>query len=272
MKLHVSHCTSYRFVPPTRGIVQSLRLTPSIFDGQTIHDWSVTVEGAEMGAAFRDGAGDWVQTVSLLGPVAEMIVLVEGAVTTSDLAGVLKGHKEHVPPMAYLQSTRPTYPDTALRRLAQAAVDDRATAGPLEMAHALSAAVADAIAYRPGQTHAHTTAAEALALGMGVCQDHAHALIAVALATDMPARYVTGYLHSSDEGGAQEASHAWAEIHVDGLGWVGFDPSNRCCPDERYIRLGSGQDALDAAPIRGIARGGGDESLKVSVAVQQVAQ
>ena len=44
----------------------------------------------------------------------------------------------------------------------------------------LSAAVADAIAYRPGATHAHTTAAEALALGEGVCQDHAHALIAAA--------------------------------------------------------------------------------------------
>ena len=26
-------------------------------------------------------------------------------------------------------------------------------------------------------------------------------------------------------------------------------------PDERYIRLGSGLDAQDAAPIRGIARG-----------------
>ncbi|GAB1364405.1 hypothetical protein MASR1M32_36410 [Rhodobacter sp.] len=42
---------------------------------------------------------------------------------------------------------------------------------------------------------------------------------------------------------------------VPGLGWVGFDPANRCCPDDRYIRLGSGFDARSAAPIRGIARG-----------------
>ena len=30
---------------------------------------------------------------------------------------------------------------------------------------------------------------------------------------------------------------------------MGFDASNRVCPDERYIRIGSGVDAIDAAPI-----------------------
>jgi transglutaminase-like putative cysteine protease len=117
--------------------------------------------------------------------------------------------------------------------------------------------VADAIAYTPGETEHGTTAAEALALGHGVCQDHAHALIACALSLDIPARYVTGYLFASEETGLHEASHAWAELHVEGLGWVGFDVSNRCCPDERYIRLGSGADATEAAPIRGVAQGWG---------------
>ena len=156
--------------------------------------------------------------------------------------------------------------------MAEATLAAHAKASPLEQAHALSAAISDAIAYHPGETHAQTTAAEALSLGLGVCQDHAHALIGVAQSVEMPARYVTGYLHSSEDGQAHEASHAWAEIHVAGLGWVGFDPSNRCCPDERYIRLGSGYDSIDAAPIRGIAKGSGDESLMVSVAVQQVSQ
>ena len=74
------------------------------------------------------------------------------------------------------------------------------------------------------------------------------------------------------QGVAHEAAHAWAEVHVAGLGWVGFDPANRCCPDDRYIRLGSGLDAQDAAPIRGIARGVGAESLDVTVAVQALQQ
>jgi hypothetical protein len=58
----------------------------------------------------------------------------------------------------------------------------------------------------------------------------------------LPARYVSGYLlaDADGHGKAHEAAHAWAEIWIEGLGWVGFDPANRCCPDDRYIRLGSG--------------------------------
>jgi len=88
----------------------------------------------------------------------------------------------------------------------------------------------------------------------------------------LPARYVSGYLFADAQGVAHEAAHAWAEVYVAGLGWVGFDPANRCCPDDRYIRLGSGLDAQDAAPIRGIARGMGAESLDVTVAVQALQQ
>lgn len=59
---------------------------------------------------------------------------------------------------------------------------------------------------------------------------------------------------------------------MQGLGWIGFDPANSCCPDDRYIRLGSGLDAQDAAPIKGTARGLGAESLDVTVAIQAVQQ
>ena len=105
-----------------------------------------------------------------------------------------------------------------------------------------------------------------------MCQDHAHVLIAAARSADIPARYVSGYLQSGSDGSDHEAAHAWAELHVPGLGWIGFDPANRCCPDARYIRLGSGLDARDAAPIRGISRGMGGESLAVRVAVQMAEQ
>lgn len=272
MRLRVRHETVSHFDPPMRGVVQSHRLTPSLFEGQQIIDWTVSVEGAARGAGFRDGAGDWIETVSLLGPVERMVVEVLGEVETFDLAGVLRGHRETIPPMAYLRPTRATRADKALIELAGDAVAALGPGGALEKAHALSAAVADAIRYTPGETEHGTTAAEALALGHGVCQDHAHALIACALSLDIPARYVIGYIFASEQMGLHEASHAWAELHVEGLGWVGFDPSNRCCPDERYIRLGSGADATEAAPIRGVAQGAGQERLDVKVTVDQAAQ
>ena len=192
-----------------------------------------------------------------------------GTVETTDLSGVLRGHKELIAPEAYLRPTDPTLPDA---RVLQMAGVVRAAETTFTAAHALAETVADAIAYRPGTTHAHTTAATALAQGEGVCQDHAHAMIAIARAADIPARYVSGYLHSGADGSAHEAAHAWAELYIAGYGWIGFDPANRCCPDARYIRLGSGLDAQDAAPIRGVSRGQGVESLDVTVAVQSQEQ
>ncbi len=268
MLLSVDHVTRYIYDRPVRGVVQSHRLSPSVFDGQAVRDWTVEVSDGIAGGMFRDGAGDRVQGWTVKGPVREIEVRVTGTVETVDLAGVLRGHRETVPAEVYLCETAATRADAALATLADAA---READGPLAMAHRLSALVSEAIAYRPGTTTARTTAAEALAQGQGVCQDQAQALIACARHVGMPARYVSGYLFASD-GDAPEAAHAWAELWVAGLGWVGFDAANRCCPDDRYIRLGSGFDAVDAAPIRGTARGNGQERLDVAVAVRQVQQ
>ncbi len=264
MLLLIDHVTRYRYGHPVRGVVQSHRLTPSRFDGQQVVEWNVTVSGGTPGGAFRDGAGDWVQGWTIKGPVDEIEVRVQGKVSTTDLAGVLRGHRESTPPLAYLRETPATALTPALLDLSASATE---ADGSLALAHALSLAVSEAVAYRPGSTNAKTTAAEALAQGEGVCQDHAQVLCTIARARGMPARYVSGYLLADAEGQAHEAAHAWAELYLEGLGWVGFDPANECCPDDRYVRLGSGLDAQEAAPIRGSARTVGEERLDVTVAV-----
>ena len=268
MLLTVDHITHYTYDRPVRGVVQSHRLTPSRFDGQRVLEWAVSVTGGAMGGSFRDGAGDMVQSWTVAGPVTEIAVHVKGQVETTDLAGVLRGHRETVPPLAYLRQSLATKPDAAIADLARVFTRNDHLGG----AHALSVAVSDAIAYAPGTTHGATTAAEALALGKGVCQDHAQVLIAASRVAGLPARYVSGYLQANQDGAPHEAAHAWAELYVQGIGWIGFDPANRCCPDARYIRLGSGLDAQDAAPIRGISRavgsaGAAAENLSVTVAI-----
>jgi transglutaminase-like putative cysteine protease len=267
MRLTVGHSTLYQFAAPMRFVTQSHRLTPATNGSQTVLDWKVSAEGAVFGSAFVDGAGDAVNTMTVQGPVERIAVLVEGTVETRDTAGMLRDHREIISPRVYLQPTRAIEPGRALLELRDAAIEGIDADRPLERSHRLANAVADAIAYEPGTTHAHTTAAETLEQGTGVCQDLAHAMIAVAHASGLPARYVTGYLLTGDDVEAGEAAHAWAELHVGDLGWIGFDPANRCCPDERYIRLASGRDARDAAPIRGVSRGGGTEAMDVSVVV-----
>jgi len=143
----------------------------------------------------------------------------------------------------------------------------------IEVLHELSHAVRAAVAYETGQTTVATNAEQALEIGKGVCQDHAHVFIAAARLLGLPARYVSGYL-LLDEGTVQQAGHAWAEAHVPGLGWVGFDPSNEICPDNRYVRVAVGADYTEAAPVTSLTQGGdaGAMSVALDVAQQVMAQ
>ena len=272
MKLQVTHRTTYSYDIPPRSVLQSHRLLPASFDGQKVLSWDVQISGGDVsrGAGFVDGAGDWIETVAIRGEVTGVTIDVLGEVETKDTLGVVKGLKSKAPPRAYMRASPMTALNGDLRDLASDAVAGVQT--ELDRAHALARAITGAIAYVPGMTDSQTSAAEALALGQGVCQDQSHALIAVARAVDMPGRYVTGYLHSTADGQSHEASHAWAELWVDGMGWVGFDAANACCPDEKYIRVGCGHDAVGAAPIRGISVGPGSETMGVTLTVMNSQQ
>jgi transglutaminase-like putative cysteine protease len=227
----------------------------------------VRVPGCAKPLEFRDGFGNTVQLVTVSAPHRELVVEAGGTVETKDCNGLVAGLGKAIPPRVFLKETAQTRPDAAIRDLAQS-IDAKDTLGRL---HALAGAVRDRVEYVAGITDAHTGAAEALADGKGVCQDHAHIFIAAARTMGIPARYVTGYLLLNGTAFA-EAHHAWAEAWIESLGWVGFDVANRICPTDRYVRLAAGLDARYAAPIVGSRRGGADEKLEVSVAVQQQQQ
>ena len=147
-------------------------------------------------------------------------------------------------------------------------VDGSPDGDKLDFLHALSTRIRDVVAYETGKTHVDTSAEEAVLHGHGVCQDHSHIFIGAARASDIPARYVSGYLMMNDRI-EQEATHAWAEAHIEGLGWVGFDVSNGISPDPRYVRVATGRDYRDAAPVTGISFGSTEQILTVGVEVEQ---
>jgi transglutaminase-like putative cysteine protease len=264
MLISIRHTTRYSYAEPVSYTVQSLRLTPSSFDGQRVLDWQVRAAGANAPLQLKDGFGNTVHLITINARHEELVIEAGGTVETADRNGVVAGLGDAAPPRVYLKETTQTRPDAAIRALA-ATVQGKDLLGRL---HALVGAVRDRVDYVPGVTDAHTGAAEALADGKGVCQDHAHIFIAAARTLGVPARYITGYLVLGQQSTSQ-AHHAWAEAWVEGLGWVGFDVANRVCPTERYVRLAAGLDAGYAAPIVGSRRGGSTEKLDVSVQVQQ---
>ncbi len=64
------------------------------------------------------------------------------------------------------------------------------------------------------------------------------------------------------------ASHAWAEVWLEPAGhWYGIDVTHRKPAGGQHRRLAVGRDYLDAAPVRGLRRGGGQEEIQVTVQV-----
>lgn len=264
MQLTIIHDTVYRYGQAAQMIIQALRMWPAPSPGQTITRWRVEVDGKRLQPSCNDGFGNPVATHTIDRSIETLRLSVRGSVSTRDLHGVLGDPSELLPPMFYLASTPLTESNAAIDALAQSVAG---SGSELEQLHRLNNGVRDRIDYLPYQTDAETTAVEAFAAAAGVCQDHAHVLIAAARSLGFPARYVSGYL--CPIGGAAAASHAWAEIFVADLGWLGFDAANRQSPDERYVRIACGRDYRDAAPVRGVRLGGIAESLEVLVSVAE---
>ena len=265
MQISVSHATTYRFErPPAHGL-QRLRLRPKSTHGQRVLDWEMAIEGARVEASYEDHNSNHTVLVSFATGTHEIAVTCGGRVETADNAGVLGPHTGFMPIWVFRDQTALTRPGPLLRALA-AGLRGAREPNRLDQLHELSAMVHDAITFEAGHTDARTDAEAALAAGHGVCQDYAHVFIGAARTLGCPARYVSGYLWQ-DGVIAQEAGHGWAEAHVEGLGWVGFDVANAVCPDERYVRVASGRDYRDAAPVTGIALGAGGSALSVQLAV-----
>jgi transglutaminase-like putative cysteine protease len=218
--------------------------------------------------AQEDSFGNLTHTFTVEGPVSELNVHVEGEVDTDDTHGVVRGAIERFPPSLFLRETPLTAPDAAMRDFAAAAKASSQN-DALSILHALLAAVHAEITFDVDPTKASTTAQESFAIKRGVCQDLTHIFIACARSIGIPARYVSGYFFRNDGVVEQNAGHAWAEAHVEGLGWVAFDAANKISATDAHLRVAVGLDYLGAAPIRGTRYGGGDEALTVRVRVDQ---
>jgi transglutaminase-like putative cysteine protease len=266
MRLAIRHTTRFRFARPAKHGLHRLRLIPKETQGQRIVDWTMTYAGATEQLVYDDQNHNRVVLVSVDEGAEELAITAAGEVDTVDHAGVLGAHSGHMPLWSFMGQTPLTKAGPQLRRMLGQL--ERSPDGILPTLHHLSALILDRVPYRKGRTSVATTAEEAIAGGNGVCQDHAHIFLAAARALDVPARYVSGYLKLDDRPD-QDATHAWAEAWVEGLGWVGFDVSNGISPDQRYVRVATGRDYRDAAPITGIGFGTVTQDLTVDLAVER---
>jgi transglutaminase-like putative cysteine protease len=127
--------------------------------------------------------------------------------------------------------------------------------------------------YDPKATVISTPLKEVFEKRHGVCQDFAHVMIAGLRGLGLPAAYVSGYLRTIPPPGKErlqgaDATHAWVSLWCgEGLGWVGFDPTNDILVENDHIVLAVGRDFSDVSPVDGIIVGSRKQKLGVAVDV-----
>ncbi|WP_431264571.1 transglutaminase family protein [Roseateles chitinivorans] len=272
MHLHISHETVYAYDSPVARSTQYLRLTPRPTRGLRVLHWALELPSPA--SACKDAFGNTMHVLSLDGPRRDIVLRAVGEVDTDD-APPTPDPEEELPSPLFLRDSPLTRADDQLRQFA-AGFSDAAKADAHGALLALMAAIGERMPYVRGYTDAATPAAEAFETGHGVCQDHAQVFVCCARLLGLPARYVSGYLATDFE---HVASHAWAEVRLppaDGAapahgmagGWLGYDISNQCLADGRYVKLATGADYLDACPVRGVRTGGGMETMRAEVLVK----
>ncbi|MCB1542785.1 MAG: transglutaminase family protein [Methylobacteriaceae bacterium] len=251
MRISIRHIITQEFTPPARSVIQLMRLRPRACESQSVMSWSIDADVDCQMREQQDAFGNFVQTLDADGPLQKLTVTARGEVETFDTAGVLRNETERFSPEVYLRDTDLTEADPALRKFAREAIKGAKT--ELDRPHFLMRAVNEAIAFEAARKEP-VSAIEVFKAKTGASCELAHVFIAAARSVGAPARFVSGYLASESDGAdrAADASdlRGWAEAYVEGLGWIGFDPSICLCMHDGHVRLAVALDYLGAAPLR----------------------
>lgn len=275
MKLQIHHRTHYTYAQPVRESFNEARLKPVTNEHQRCESFVLRVLPATRLRHYEDFCRNWVSHFEVVEPHASLTIEATSVVTTN--------RSTHLDPAArpapmdrlaeclrsercydYLQTSEYIGLDSALWRLA---IDASAGCTDVwETAQALMRWLHAEFRYTPRATTAYTRMSEALQRRTGVCQDYSHVLIGLCRSLQIPALYVSGYLHTP----GADSSHAWMEVFLPGLGWRGLDPTHNTPVDERYVKVAVGRDYADVPPTRGHYKGTQERRMDVAVEITEL--
>jgi transglutaminase-like putative cysteine protease len=281
MKLQIHHRTHHAYASPVRDSFNEARLEPVDSERQTRQSFLLRVLPSTRLSHYYDFYHNCVHVIDLLAPHQELTVEATSIVDTHELP-LLPEDATPAPLSALPACARlgecydflqPSTYVSLTPEAGQLALDVAAGRTDVwQVALAVMQHIHAEFVYLPAVTHVHTTMPEALRLRRGVCQDFAHVMTGLCRALGIPARYVSGYLYNgpADRLKGAQATHAWVEVFVPGIGWRGLDPTNAQQANSRYVKIASGRDYGDVSPLRGTYRGTAQRKLSVEVLVTRL--
>jgi transglutaminase-like putative cysteine protease len=272
MQFEILHRTHYRYAAPVRESFNEVRLQPPSDERQTVDSFLMKVLPATRLLHYRDFFQNTVHHFELPEPHDTLLIESQLQVTThppeplapdarpaamSRLGEALREGRCY----DLLQASRYVDVSPETWRLAVDALGGETDSwqGALRLMRFVHAH----LTYESRSTHVHTHMREVLAQRRGVCQDFAHVMLGLCRTLKIPALYVSGYLATE----IANATHAWVEVFVPGLGWQSLDPTHDRQPDATYVKIGSGRDYADVPPVSGTYKGTTERTMTVEVRV-----
>ncbi len=284
MLLDIRHITRYQYGVPVRESVMELWMQPQKSIHQRLISFELDVEPASQLFSYADSFGNAVYHFDVPQPHDQLTINARSAVETQPPAPqppaldpgewdrlrseFIRGeHFDYLQPHGFARET------DALRAFeAQHEIGEFRRYDPLTAVRGLNDAIYRAFEYETGITRPDSPIDDVLKAGRGVCQDFAHVMIAICRSWGVPARYVSGYLFTDKKQGDRsdpDATHAWIEVFLPSLRWIGFDPTNNAYCSERHVVCAVGRDYSDVPPSRGVYKGEAESLLDVGVSVRR---
>ena len=277
----IRHLTRFRYANPVSESIMETRMHPRSDSNQHCLTFSLSVSPRCRVFTYRDQFGNNVHHFDIPGDHNQLVIVAESVVEQQPIPEVpaflaaeawqaldamieAGDYWEMLLPSHFVAET-PALLDLA-RRMEMVRRDD-----PLTLVRELNLRLFEYFDYVPRSTRVDSPIDEAILNARGVCQDFAHTMLALLRHVRIPARYVSGYPYRGREDhdrSTPDATHAWVDVLLPHLGWVGFDPTNNLITHHRHIRTAVGRDYADVPPTHGIFRGNAASELYVAVHVE----
>jgi transglutaminase-like putative cysteine protease len=281
MYYSIRHLTKFLYKTQVSESIMETRMHPRSDSNQHCLTFSLSVSPRCRVFSYRDHQGNNIQHFDIPGDHNQLVIVAESVVEQQDLPSVPAflspdawgALDEMINAGDYWEMLLPSQfcvETPALTLLAQQMGVTRRD-DPLMLVQELNQRLYAYFDYEPRSTRVDSPIDEAIVSGKGVCQDFAHTMIALLRHVRIPSRYVSGYLYRSREDhdrSTPDATHAWVDVLMPHLGWVGFDPTNNLIAHRRHIRTAVGRDYADVPPTHGVFRGDTDSELYVAVHVE----